>query len=143
MATNLLQKLTVAIASTALTFAAIEASPAQALVWKFSFYNNDGRVGRVTFDDSNLTYSSLRFRKVFPVPTSGSYKIVRNLSSGDFSVKFDVGLRLKVMKQYSYWQLYNANGKLIAQSPRIGQNWGSCEYVTPDKTFPCATYKNQ
>ena len=142
MATNLLRKLTVAIASTALTFAAIEASPAQALVWKFSFYNDDERVGRVTFDDSNLTYSSLRFRKVFPVPTSGSYKIVRNLSSGDFSVKFDVGLRLKVIKQYSYWQLYNAKGKLIAQSPRTGQGWGGCNHVTPDKTYSCTTYKN-
>ena len=143
MATNILQKLVVSIASTTLSLGAIEASPAQALIWNFSFYNNQGRVGQVTVDNTKSTYSSLRFRKIFPVPTSGSYKIFGNLRSGDFSVKFDVGLRLRVIKQYSYWQLYDAEGKLIGQSPRSGQGWGGCNHVTPNQSYSCVIYSTQ
>ncbi len=143
MMPNVLQKLAIAIASTTLTLTALDASPAQALIWNFSFYNDDGRVGRVTFDDNNLTYSYLRFQKIFPVPTSGSYRIFGNLNSGDFTVKFDVGLRLKVIKQYSYWQLYNAKGRLIGQSPRLGQNWGGCNQVTPKQSYSCVIYRKR
>ncbi len=143
MMPHVLQKLAIAIASTTLTLTALDASPAQALIWNFSFYNDDGRVGRVTFDDKNLTYSYLRFRKSFPVPTSGSYRIFGNLNSGDFTVKFDVGLRLKVIKQYSYWQLYNAKGQLIGQSPRLGQNWGGCNQVTPKQSYSCVIYRKR
>ncbi|HEY9726411.1 MAG TPA: hypothetical protein V6D50_08150 [Chroococcales cyanobacterium] len=140
MMTKLLQKLAVTTASTFLSFAAIGASPARALIWNFNFFNDDGRVGRVTFNDRNLTYSSLRFRKIFPVPASGNYKILGNLRSGDFSIKFDVGLTLKVIKQYSYWQLYNAKGELVGESPRSGNGWLSCNDVRLNGSSACVTY---
>lgn len=141
MATNLLRKLGIAIASTTLSFTAMEASPAQASIWNFSFFNENGRVGHVNFDDTNLTYSSLYFRRLFPVLAQGSYKINGNLASGDFSVNFDVGLRLKVIKLYSYWQLYDANGKLIGESPHVGNGWMGCNDVTPSHSYFCVTYR--
>ena len=142
MTINFLQKLAITTASTALSLAVIECHAAQALVWNFSFFNTDGRVGHVTFDDSNLTYYSLRFRQIFPVTARGSYRIDGNLSSGDFSVNFDVGLRLKVIKQFSYWQLYNAKGQIIGQSPRRGRGWMGCNDVTPNHSYFCVTYRN-
>lgn len=143
MAVNILQKLVVGIVSTTLSLGAIETSPAQALIRNFSFYNHQGRVGQVAVDSTKSTYYSLRFWKIFPVPTSGSYKIFGDLTSGDFSIKFDVGLRLRVIKQYSYWQLYDAEGRLIGQSPRSGQRWGGCNDVTPNQLYPCVFYNTQ
>lgn len=130
----------------ALSFTALGLNPAQALLWDFTFDNEEGQVGQVTLDDINLTYSSLNFNGFSSIPVAGNYDINGELNSGTFLVNFDSGYSLNVPKLYSYWGLYNesdANGQLLIGSPRTsnvyGYGFSRCSSVT-DNSYDCVKY---
>lgn len=140
---HLVERVVVTATGTALSFTALGLSPAQAVLWDFTFYNEDGQVGQVTLDELNLTYSSLEFNQILSEPVAGQYNIDGELNSGTFLVNFDQGYSLEVYKLYSYWSLYNepdATGELVIGSPRIGNGFLGCNSVTPDNSFSCVKY---